>query len=124
VRGARLRFAANGFPWSLDAVGLVTDSTVLFQSVAAAGSAEVSENPVKSDLVVITWPAGTGAARVGIYTYAGTPLVRASVAAGLSEYDWDLTVGGRHVPNGAYLIVVQVDGKAYRRRLFVTRPGP
>jgi len=124
VRGARLRFAANGFPWWLDAVGLVTDSTVLFQAVAAAGTAEVSENPVKSDLVVITWPAGTGSARVGIYTFAGTPLVRASVAAGLSEYDWDLTVGGRHVSNGAYLIVVQVDGKTYRRRLFVTRPGP
>jgi len=123
VRGARLRFAANGFPWWLDAVGLVTDSTVLFQAVAAAGQAEVSENPVKSDLVVITWPVG-GRAQVGIYNYAGAPLVRAVVAGGLGEYDWDLTVGGRHVANGAYLIVVQVDGKTYRRRLFVTRPGP
>lgn len=124
VRGARLRFAANGLPWWIDAVGLATDSTVLFETVAAAGTAEVSENPVKSDLVVITWPAGTGAPRVGIYTFAGAPLLRATLAAGVSEYDWDLTVGGRHVANGAYLIVVQVDGKTYRRRLFVTRPGP
>ena len=123
ARGMRVRFAATGFPWWIDAVGVATDSTVLFQSVAAAGDAEVSENPVKSDLVVITWPAG-GQAKVGIYTFAGTPLVRAVVAGGVSEYDWDLTVGGRHVPNGAYLIVVEADGKTYRRRLFVTRPGP
>ncbi len=124
VRGARLRFVALGFPWWLDAVGVATDSTMPFQAVAAAGAADVSENPVKSDLVVITWPAGTGPVRVGIYTFAGAPVLRASVAAGLSEYDWDLTIGSRHVPNGAYLIVVEVDGKTYRRRLFVTRPGP
>jgi hypothetical protein len=123
AHGARLRFAATGFPWWLDAVGVASDSTGLFESVAAAGSAQVSENPVKSDLVVITWPAG-GRAQVGIYSFAGTPLVRAVVPGGLSEYDWDLTVGGRHVANGAYLVVVQVDGKTYRRRLFVTRPGP
>jgi hypothetical protein len=34
---------------------------------------------------------------------------------------WDLTVAGRPVVNGAYIVLVEVDGRRYRRRLFVTR---
>jgi hypothetical protein len=93
---------------------------------AAQGEAQVSENPVRSDQVVISWPAGTGAARVAVYAFTGERLHLATVAAPTNEYVWDLTMGGgaRRVANGAYIVVVDVDGRRYRRRLFVARPAP
>lgn len=86
---------------------------------------EVSENPVRGDSVVISWPAATGDARVSILTFTGERLLQATVAAPNNEYVWDLTRGGsRAVVNGAYVVVVEVDGKRYRRRLFIARPSP
>jgi len=47
------------------------------------------------------------------------------VAGPSNEYVWDLTFGGgARVVNGAYIIVVDVDGQRYRRRLFIARPAP
>jgi hypothetical protein len=88
--------------------------------------AEVSENPARGDSVVISWPAATGDARVSILTFTGERLHQATIAAPSNEYVWDLTVGGgsRGVVNGAYIVVVEVDGKRYRRRLFIARPSP
>jgi hypothetical protein len=126
-RGARVRFISEqSFWWSLDAVGFATDSTAAFLQLAAAGAAEVSENPVRSDQVVISWPAGTGDTRISVYAFTGERLHQATVAAPSNEYVWDLTLGGgtRRVVNGAYIIVVDVDGRHYRRRLFVARPIP
>ncbi len=77
---------------------------------------------------MISWPApaGTGgrATRVAIYGFSGQRLHQATVAAPTNEYVWDLTVSGgtRRVVNGAYIVVVEVDGRRYRRRLFVARP--
>jgi hypothetical protein len=118
-----VRFVSQGFTWWLDAVGLASDSTRAFETLVAA-TAQVSENPVKGSQVVISWPAaggGAGAARVGIYSFAGERLIAASVAAGQNEYVWDLTFGGRRAPNGAYVVVVESDGQVFRRRLFLTR---
>jgi len=126
-RGARVRFISQrDFPWSVDAVGFATDSSAAFLLLATPGVAEISENPVRSDQVVISWPAGTGTARVAIYGFTGERLHQASVAAPTNEYVWDLTFGGgsRRVVNGAYIVVVDVDGRRYRRRLFVARPAP
>jgi hypothetical protein len=120
--GARVRFVSVGFPWMVDAVGFATDSTIAFQSVPTVGEAEVSENPVRGNQVVIAWPVGVGATRVGVYSYTGRQLVAATVAAPNNEYVWDLTVGGRPVENGAYIVTVDVDGRRYRKRLFVVRP--
>lgn len=124
-RGARVRFISErDFVWSLDAVGFATDASAAFLLLAGPGVAEVSENPVRSDQVVISWPAGTGTARVAIYGFTGERLHVATVAAPTNEYVWDLTLGGsRRVVNGAYIVVVEVDGRRYRRRLFVARPG-
>jgi hypothetical protein len=87
---------------------------------------EVSENPVRGDSVVLSWPAATGDARVSIFTFTGERLHQATIAAPGTEYVWDLTVGGgsRGVVNGAYIVVVEVDGTRYRRRLFIARPSP
>jgi murein tripeptide amidase MpaA len=121
ARGARVRFIARDFVWSLDAVGFAADSTMAFQSIAPVGDLEVSANPVRGNQVVFAWPASTGPAAVSIYSYRGERLLAATVAAPNNEYEWDLTVGGRPVVNGAYLVIVDVDGRRYRRRLFVTR---
>jgi hypothetical protein len=126
ARGARVRFISRQFTWWLDAVGFATDATSAFLQLAAAVEAEVSENPVRSDQVVISWPAGTGNARVSIYTFTGEQLHATTVTAPSNEYVWDLTLGGgaRRVVNGAYIVVVEVDGNRYRRRLFIARPAP
>ena len=60
-----------------------------------------------------------------MFTFTGERLYEATVAAPTNEYVWDLTVdgGARRVVNGAYIIVVDVDGNRYRRRLFVARPS-
>jgi len=127
-RGARVRFISElNFLWLVDAVGFVTDASAAFQLLAGPGNAEVSENPVRSDQVVISWPppVGAGTARVAIYGFTGERLHQATVAPPTNEYVWDLTLGGQHrVVNGAYIVVVEVDGQRYRRRLFVARPVP
>jgi len=121
---ARVRFVATGgFAWWVDAVGFATDSTSVFQVLTVAAAVGVSENPVRSDQVVVSWPLGVTAARVGIYTFTGDRLISATVAPPNNEFVWDLTAGGRRVANGAYLVIVQVDGRVSRQRLFVTRSG-
>jgi hypothetical protein len=128
ARGARVRFIAQQFTWWIDAVGFATDASTAFLQLAAATGAEVSENPVRSDQVVISWPTptGNGDARVAVYGFTGERLFETTVAAPTNEYVWDLTTGGgtHRVVNGAYIIVVDVDGQRYRRRLFVARPNP
>ncbi len=125
-RRARVRFISeHDFVWSVDAVGFATDAPAAFLLLASSGDAEVSENPLRGDQVVISWPAGVGATRVAIYGFTGERLREATVAAPTNEYVWDLTLGGtRRVVNGAYIVVVEVDGRRYRRRLFVARPNP
>ncbi len=92
---------------------------------AQVPGAEVSENPVRSDQVVISWPAATSSARVSVFSFTGEQLFTTTVAPSTNEYVWDLMIGGsRRVVNGAYIIVVVVDGQRYRRRLFVARPAP
>ena len=88
---------------------------------------EVSENPVRSDQVVISWPTpATGDARLSVFSFTGERLFQATVPGPTNEYVWDLTFrgGSRRVVNGAYIIVVDVDGHRYRRRLFVARRAP
>ncbi len=121
ARGARVRFIAVGMPWWVDAAGFATDSTGVFEPLPVAAGLEVSENPVRGDRVTFAWPPATGDARVGIYSFTGARLLGATVPAPAAEYVWDLTVGGRPVVNGAYLVVVETPGQRFRRRLFVAR---
>jgi len=124
-RGARVRFVAEQFAWWVDAVGFATDASPAFVQLAAAAGAEVSENPVRGNQVVVSWPAGTGDARLSIFSFTGERLHQVTVTAPNNEYVWDLTIhGARRVANGAYIIVVDEDGQRYRRRLFVARAAP
>ena len=104
-----------------------TASTVTV--VVSDASRTLRINPVpNSPEVVISWPTptGTGEARVAVYGFTGERLFETTVAAPTNEYVWDLTTGGgaHRVVNGAYIIVVDVDGQRYRRRLFIARPNP
>ncbi len=125
-RGARIRFISNQYTWWLDAIGLASDATSAFTQLGAAADAEVSENPVRSNQVVISWPTTVVSARVSIFTFTGERLLEATVAAPSNEYVWDLTLdgGSRRVVNGGYVVVVDADGQRYQRRLFVARPAP
>jgi hypothetical protein len=121
ARGARVRFISVGFTWWLDAIGFASDSTVAFAALPPVAALEVSENPVHGSQVVFSWPAGSGSPMIGVYTFGGDRLVSAVLTPGSTEYAWDLTAGQRRVPNGAYVVVLQLDGRVLRRRLFVTR---
>jgi len=125
ARGARVRFVSRNLTWWVDAVGLASDISMAFVQTQAASLMEFSENPVRNDQVVISWPVPTPAAdaNLEVYTFTGERIFTATIAAPSSEYVWDLTLGTRRVVNGAYIIVVDVGGQRYRRRLFVDRPG-
>ena len=122
AQAARVRFVSVGLSWWLDAVGFASDSTGLFAAQPPVASLELSENPVRGPQVVFSWPAGSGAPRVGVYSFTGERLLSATLAPGSTEYVWDLLAGSRRVANGAYLVVLELDGQLSRRRLFVTRP--
>jgi hypothetical protein len=86
---------------------------------------EFSENPVRSDQVVIAWPLPAGDSHLEIYAFTGDRIFSTTVAAPNNEYVWDLTLGGtRRVVNGGYIVVIAAAGQTYRRRLFIDRPGP
>jgi len=121
ARGARVRFITRGFTWWVDAIGFASDSTGAFQVVAPVAALELSENPYRIGPVVLAWPSAAQDARVLIYSFTGTLLVAETVAAPATEFVWDGTAGGRRVPNGAYLAVVEVGDRRYRARLFVAR---
>lgn len=121
ARAARVRFISVGFTWWLDAVGFASDSTAAFAALPPVAALELSENPVHGSQVVFSWPVGTGSPMIGVYTFGGDRLVSAVLTPGSTEYAWDLTAGARRVPNGAYVVVLQLDGRVLRRRLFVTR---
>ena len=126
ARGARVRFISRNLTWWIDAVGFASDITMSFVQAQAAAPMEFSENPVRNDQVVISWPVATPAADANLeaYTFTGERIFTAAIAAPSNEYVWDLTLGTRRVVNGAYIIVVQVGGQRYRRRLFVDRRAP
>ena len=121
ARGARVRFVTLGFTWWVDAAGLASDSTTAFVATTQASSLTLSDNPLRGGQVTIAWPAAPGESLVRIYTYAGVLLMQASVLAPAAQYVWDGTVGGRPVPNGGYLVVVDAGGHRHRGRLFVAR---
>ncbi len=89
----------------------------------AAAGITVSDNPVRTPPVTLSWPAGAASVRVVIFTQLGTRILDATLPSDPGQYAWDLrTQGGDPVANGAYLVVVtRSDGVRYRRRLLVAR---
>lgn len=124
----RVRFIAAGFPWLVDAVAVAAGETRLFDVAGRqqAGVVEVSANPVHGPPVTLRWPAGTGAARVQLFTLLGTPVRDERLSPDPGRWVWDLaTTSGAAVMNGLYYVVVtRDDGTRYRRRLFVARTVP
>jgi hypothetical protein len=107
------------------AAGLALSLAVIVPAAAQAppGGVALSANPVQGASVTFRWPAGTGAARVGIYSQLGALVAGYTIAADTGALTWDLrTSDGTAVANGAYIVVVtRGDGARYRRRVLVAR---
>jgi len=121
VLGVRLRVYSRELPLAVDAVH-VFGTPVVGVAAAAVGELGVSENPVRSSRVYFTWQAGSGGARLSVFTFNGQLVYRTVVAAGDGQAGWDLTnTGGAAIRNGAYVVILEVGGAVLRRRLFVAR---
>lgn len=124
----RVRFVADRLTWSVDAIAIAAGETGLFRTVTAtppAPAIEVSANPVRTPPVAIRWPAGTGVARVDVFTILGTRVATESFASDPGLWRWNVeTTAGAPLANGVYLIVVsRSDGTRLRRRIFIAK-GP
>jgi hypothetical protein len=125
ARGARVRFISRNLIWWVDAVGFASDVSQSFNQTPAAAPMEFSENPVRSDQVVIAWPTPASDSYLEIYTFTGDRIFSTTITAPSNEYVWDLTLGGtRRIVNGGYIVVITTGGQSYRKRLFVDRAGP
>lgn len=122
VPTVRLRVVTHQMPVHLDAVQVFGTANVALAT--AAGALGLSENPVRSGRVFLTWDPGAGDARLSVFTFTGLLVHRATVPAAAGQALWDLTdTAGRSVANGAYVVILEVAGQILRRRLFVAR-GP
>jgi hypothetical protein len=122
VPTVRLRFVAHEMPVRVDAVHVFGRTNVPYAT--AAGELGLSENPVRSGRVFLTWDPGSGDARLSVFTFTGLLVYRATVPGTAGQAVWDLIdLGGRSVANGAYAVILEVAGQILRRRLFVAR-GP
>jgi hypothetical protein len=121
VARIRLRFVAAGLVLDLDAIHVFgTPAAPAF--AAEPGELGVSENPVRSTRVFFTWAAAAGDARLSVFTFTGSLVYRGTAPGADGQVAWDLTTsGGVPVVNGAYVVVLEVDGQVLRRRLFITR---
>jgi hypothetical protein len=123
----RIRFLAEAFDWSIDAVSLAASDTLvprLFNARSAqAPGIETSANPVRGTSVTLRWAAGTGNSRVEIFSVMGTRVNAAILSPDPGRWVWDLTTErGQAAANGGYYIVVTLgDGTRLRRRLLVAR---
>jgi hypothetical protein len=97
--------------------------SVRLSAQAAPLTISVNQNPVVAPPVVLHWPTPGGAARVGVYTITGIPVIGVPFASDVGRWQWDLTnQTGAPVANGAYYIVVTLsDNTRLRRRLLVAR---
>jgi hypothetical protein len=122
----RLRFIAENMDWYVDAIAITAGVTTLFD-VAETGRSqnlvEVSANPVRAAPVTVRWPAGSGGARVELFSLTGARVAGENLGSDPGRWVWNLeTSAGRPVANGVYLVVVtRSDGTRLRRRLFVAR---
>ncbi len=120
-----LRWVADGMGWKIDAITLTAPGAVLFTAgrSAAEPAIDVSQNPVRGGSVTLRWAsAGSGPARVFIYSLLGTPVAGATLLPDPGRWVWDGRTRGLPVANGAYIVVVtRGDGRRIRRRLIVAQ---
>lgn len=88
---------------------------------AAPPTIALSQNPLRSGSVTFRWAAaGSGPARVIVYSLLGTPVASAVMLPDSGAWTWDGSVGGAPAANGAYIVTVtRGDGKRMRHRLIV-----
>lgn len=116
----RLRFAASEMSVRVDAVHVF--GTAGAGVITAEGELGLSENPVRSERLFLTWTPGAGDARLSVFTFTGLLVYRATVPGAAGQAVWDLTdIAARPVANGAYAVILELGGQVLRRRVFVAR---
>ena len=116
----RLRVVTRDMPVHMDAVHVFGTTNTGF--TVAAGELGLSENPVRSGRVFLSWDPVPGDVRLSVFTFTGLLVYRAAVPGTAGQAVWDLTdLGGSAVANGAYAVILEVGGQVLRRRLFVAR---
>jgi len=120
----RFRFVADNMHWWIDAVQILGDADGRdLETAPPPLDVRVSENPVRSDRVYISWPPSGGMATVKVFTFRGDLVFETSVPSAQALVSWDLrNVNGAPISNGAYIVVVQLTDSVVRKRLFVARP--
>lgn len=88
--------------------------------VQADGELRPSTNPVRSNIVHLTWPFGDGSGDVRVFDFAGRLVWASPVQGGATTVIWDIA---SVVRNGVYIAVARSDGRIRRLKLFIAR-GP
>ena len=115
-----LEFVAQFFTaqtgWWLDEILVAAHGAA---TVARAdGEIRPSSNPVRSNVVHLTWPFGEEAGDLRVFDFAGRLVWGTPVQGGATTVVWDI---GSAVRNGVYIAVARSDGRVRRLKLFVAR---
>lgn len=116
----RVEFRAAGMPWWVDEIAVI-GHVATGTPVARATDLLPSENPVRGDVVHLTWPFGVSGGELLVYDYAGRLMFRVAVPVGSERVLWDVAASGAR--NGVYVAVARAGTRVARRRLFVVRRG-
>ncbi len=82
------------------------------------GDLRPSSNPVRSNVVHLTWPFGDRAGDVRVFDFAGRLVWSTPVQGGATTVLWDIASA---VSNGVYIAVARSEGRIRRLKLFVAR---
>ncbi len=120
----RFRMFSDSLLWWVDAIQVLGDAAARDLDVAGPPiTARVSENPVRSDGVYISWPPAGDITEVKIFTFRGDLVFKTDVPSAQGAFRWDLrNVNGSPINNGAYIVIIRMGETVLRKRLFVARP--
>jgi len=121
-RTIAIEFVAQFFSaqtgWWLDEILVTAHGAATIAQ--ADGELRPSSNPVRSNVVHLTWPFGDGAGDVRVFDFAGRLVWSTPVQGGSTTVLWDIASG---ISNGVYIAVARSEGRMRRLKLFVAR-GP
>jgi hypothetical protein len=123
-RVVQLEFGTSNLRWTLDEIALVTHGAAPVPTPTPAFVVQPSENPVRRERVVFSWPTGVGAGELRVYDFAGRLVWHISVpssgtAGGVARTEWNLAKDA--IANGTYIVVAEAGGRTARQKLFVAR---
>jgi hypothetical protein len=86
--------------------------------VQADGELRPSTNPVRSNVVHLTWPFADGSGDIRVFDFAGRLVWATPVQGGATTVIWDIA---SVIRNGVYVAVARSEGRIRRLKLFIAR---